>query len=301
MSGKRPAASRRGEFTAGVDHGVANCRAKAASGKNHRLRDTAALFDFFRIFSVKWTDIWVHKWSMCFPKNQLQSWKKKKSMDHPGGFQKVHKWSFRRYPVISRLCTVPGHLPKLTVNLHPYASSITDNTNNSSLVQQRMASKSLERRSIYSPRLLSSSRPWDQALDLIPLQKETELSFHMWTNQMQDTLNCKKKGDVAFPLMKKMTCSMLILPVNLLKPVKPAKRVNPVQFLHILCREFPVNRGSFRFHLSPISSSSSTVAGIVGAEREFPVNRRNQQIFRSISACTLFSNFVSRISGVGQA
>lgn len=26
----------------------------------------------------------------------------------------------------------------------------------------------------------------------------TELSFHMWTNQMQDTLNSKKKGDVAF-------------------------------------------------------------------------------------------------------
>ncbi|KAG5021897.1 hypothetical protein JHK85_018239 [Glycine max] len=25
-----------------------------------------------------------------------------------------------------------------------------------------------------------------------------ELSFHMWTDQMQDTLNCKKKGDVAF-------------------------------------------------------------------------------------------------------
>ncbi|KAL0312605.1 UNVERIFIED_CONTAM: Serine/threonine-protein kinase BSK7 [Sesamum radiatum] len=26
----------------------------------------------------------------------------------------------------------------------------------------------------------------------------TELSFQMWTNQMQDTLNSKKKGDVAF-------------------------------------------------------------------------------------------------------
>lgn len=26
----------------------------------------------------------------------------------------------------------------------------------------------------------------------------TELSFHMWTNQMQDTLNAKKKGDIAF-------------------------------------------------------------------------------------------------------
>ncbi|XP_071692831.1 serine/threonine-protein kinase BSK7-like [Rutidosis leptorrhynchoides] len=26
----------------------------------------------------------------------------------------------------------------------------------------------------------------------------TELSFHMWTNQMQDTLNSKKKGDIAF-------------------------------------------------------------------------------------------------------
>ncbi|XP_028770456.1 serine/threonine-protein kinase BSK3 [Neltuma alba] len=25
-----------------------------------------------------------------------------------------------------------------------------------------------------------------------------ELSFHMWTDQMQDTLNCKKKGDAAF-------------------------------------------------------------------------------------------------------
>ncbi|CAL0315093.1 unnamed protein product [Lupinus luteus] len=25
-----------------------------------------------------------------------------------------------------------------------------------------------------------------------------ELSFHMWTDQMQDTLNCKKRGDVAF-------------------------------------------------------------------------------------------------------
>nr|GEV73800.1 probable serine/threonine-protein kinase At5g41260 [Tanacetum cinerariifolium] len=27
---------------------------------------------------------------------------------------------------------------------------------------------------------------------------ETELSFHVWTSQMQDTLNAKKKGDVAF-------------------------------------------------------------------------------------------------------
>ncbi|XP_042032400.1 serine/threonine-protein kinase BSK7-like [Salvia splendens] len=30
------------------------------------------------------------------------------------------------------------------------------------------------------------------AAALIPLQKETELSFQMWTNQMQDTLNSKK-------------------------------------------------------------------------------------------------------------
>jgi len=25
-----------------------------------------------------------------------------------------------------------------------------------------------------------------------------QLSFQMWTDQMQETLNCKKKGDIAF-------------------------------------------------------------------------------------------------------
>ncbi|RRT38713.1 hypothetical protein BHE74_00035983, partial [Ensete ventricosum] len=35
-------------------------------------------------------------------------------------------------------------------------------------------------------------------LALTPLQRETELSFQMWTNQMQETLNSKKKGDTAF-------------------------------------------------------------------------------------------------------
>ncbi|KAA3464868.1 putative serine/threonine-protein kinase [Gossypium australe] len=35
-------------------------------------------------------------------------------------------------------------------------------------------------------------------VSLMSLQKEAELSFQMWTSQMQDTLNSKKHGDTAF-------------------------------------------------------------------------------------------------------
>ncbi|XP_034204348.1 serine/threonine-protein kinase BSK3-like isoform X3 [Prunus dulcis] len=40
--------------------------------------------------------------------------------------------------------------------------------------------------------------PKSLVASLTPLQKETELSFQMWTDQMQETLDSKEKGDSAF-------------------------------------------------------------------------------------------------------
>ncbi|XP_022738914.1 probable serine/threonine-protein kinase At5g41260 isoform X2 [Durio zibethinus] len=56
----------------------------------------------------------------------------------------------------------------------------------------RLASRCLQ----YEPRDRPNSRSLIAAL--IPLQRDAELSFQMWTNQMQETLTSKKKGDVAF-------------------------------------------------------------------------------------------------------
>ncbi|XP_022720278.1 probable serine/threonine-protein kinase At5g41260 isoform X2 [Durio zibethinus] len=56
----------------------------------------------------------------------------------------------------------------------------------------RLASRCLQ----YEPR--ERPNPKSLVAALIPLQRDTELSFQMWTNQMQETLTSKKKGDVAF-------------------------------------------------------------------------------------------------------
>ncbi|XP_022760097.1 probable serine/threonine-protein kinase At5g41260 isoform X3 [Durio zibethinus] len=56
----------------------------------------------------------------------------------------------------------------------------------------RLASRCLQ----YEPR--ERPNPKSLVAALVPLQRDIKLSFQMWTNQMQETLTSKKKGDVAF-------------------------------------------------------------------------------------------------------